>query len=256
MKTLSILLITLFCISSFNATAQNDPVITFQKTSHDYGMVREMGGKAVARFSFTNTGKSPLIISGVQVSCGCTAPSYSKEPILPGKMGEIVLSFDPKGRVGKFNKSATVTHNGTPNTSLLMINGEVYQGDSHDEHQEFTQYFQYNKKSTVLDDPQFEAFLTDLKPILEKNRRLTITVESSSSRVPTTLYKSNLELCKARAAEATKKVKKLMKKLGINEDIVYFTEPMYFIQGPEYAEDWKENEKIYEQYQYIKIIAQ
>jgi len=251
-----LLIVLLISLASWTAQAQNAPVITFQKTSNDFGMVAELGGKVTAKFQFTNTGKSPLIVSNVQVSCGCTAPNFTSEPVMPGKMGEITLTFDPKNRVGKFVKSATVTHNGTPNTAILMISGDVYAGVSHVDHKEFVQYFQYNKKSNMLDDPQFEAFLNELKPIVEKNRKLTITIESSSSRVPTTLYKSNQELTKARAAEAEKKMRKLMKKVGLNEDVIYFTNPILLTQGPEYAEDWKENEKVYEQYQYIKVLAE
>lgn len=99
-------------------------VVTFSKTSHDFGNVKE-GVQATHDFEFTNTGKSPVIISNVSASCGCTTPFWTKDPVLPGKKGKVTASFNSTGRPGMFNKSVTVSSNAEPNTLVLTIQGSV-----------------------------------------------------------------------------------------------------------------------------------
>lgn len=99
------------------------PAIKFKTESHDFGEITE-GTQAVYEFEFTNTGNQPLILSSVNASCGCTTPSWTKEPIMPGKKGSIKASYNSSGRPGTFNKTITVNSNiGTP--SMLSIKGMV-----------------------------------------------------------------------------------------------------------------------------------
>lgn len=101
----------------------NAPEITFEKELHDFGTI-EFGGNGVYNFKFTNTGKSPLIISGARGSCGCTVPKWSKEPIKKGESGEINVSYDTK-RVGPFTKTVTVNSNAKTATKVITIKGTV-----------------------------------------------------------------------------------------------------------------------------------
>jgi Protein of unknown function (DUF1573). len=87
------------------------PVLTFKNPTHDFGSIGENDGFAEHTFSFVNTGDAPLVISTITASCGCTRPEWSKEPIEPGKEGFIIIAFNPQGRVGNFNKTATVYTN-------------------------------------------------------------------------------------------------------------------------------------------------
>jgi len=75
-------------------------------------------------FTFTNTGNAPLIISEVKTSCGCTVPTYSKEAIMPGKDGEIKISYDTK-KVGSFTKTITVLSNANQERKTLKIKGAI-----------------------------------------------------------------------------------------------------------------------------------
>ena len=100
------------------------PVITFEKTTHDFGKLID-GEVAVYSFKFTNTGKSDLILTGVVPSCGCTVPTYSKSPIHPGKSDYIEVKFDSKGRSGPFHKSITVHSNTIPSQMEIFIKGIV-----------------------------------------------------------------------------------------------------------------------------------
>ena len=96
--------------------------MAFKVDTHDFGNIPE-GPAAEFEFSFKNTGKEPIIIQRVQPSCGCTTPTYTKDPILPGKTGVIKASYGTQGRPGPFNKNLTVLSNA--GSKVLFIKGEV-----------------------------------------------------------------------------------------------------------------------------------
>jgi hypothetical protein len=121
-KQLSFMFTFLLAVSL--ATAQS-PVLSFETTDHDFGTVREEGGPISHEFVFTNNGKAPVVISNVKASCGCTTPSWTKEPVAPGQKGTIVAQYNPKNRPGAFRKSITVTSNADPSTTVLYIKGNV-----------------------------------------------------------------------------------------------------------------------------------
>ena len=99
------------------------PVIEFQEDVIDYGKIEQKSdGKRV--FTFTNTGKSPLIISRIQSSCGCTVPKKPTEPIMPGKTGEIEVKYDTN-RLNGFSKTLTVYSNATIPAKRIRIKGIV-----------------------------------------------------------------------------------------------------------------------------------
>ena len=97
--------------------------IEFKEETVDYGEI-EKGSDGVRVFEFTNTGNSPLIISDVRSSCGCTIPKKPEDPIMPGKTGEIQVKYDTN-RVGPSRKAITVTSNAETPTKILKIKGEV-----------------------------------------------------------------------------------------------------------------------------------
>ena len=128
------LLISMILVSAIGVFAQaqepvkvednpNAPEITFDKMVHDYGTVA-YGGDGVCTFKFTNTGKEPLILQQPQSSCGCTVPTWPKEPVLPGATDEIQVTYNTK-KVGPINKTITVRSNAKTNTVVLRITGKV-----------------------------------------------------------------------------------------------------------------------------------
>jgi len=122
MKKVNLLLFGLFvALASF----AQQPVITFETKTHDFGVVKEEAEKATYVFSFTNTGKAPLVINRVQASCGCTTPTWTKEPIEPGKKGTVTVVYSTANRPGAFTKSITVYSNAAEEQIVLMIKGEV-----------------------------------------------------------------------------------------------------------------------------------
>lgn len=105
--------------------AQQSRPLQFREEIHDFGYIDQNSGPAVYQFDFTNISNRPIHILGVQASCGCTTPDWTKEPIPPGKNGFIQASFNPKGRPGFFNKSLTVTTDFDSNPLILQIKGQV-----------------------------------------------------------------------------------------------------------------------------------
>lgn len=101
----------------------NAPVIKFEKETIDYGTI-ERGANGVREFHFTNEGKEPLIITKATGSCGCTVPSWPREPIAPGESSVIKVKYDTK-RVGPINKTVTVNSNASNNVKVLRIKGTV-----------------------------------------------------------------------------------------------------------------------------------
>lgn len=99
------------------------PGIKFEKTVHDYGTI-EQGANGDCEFVFENNGTEPLILSNVRSSCGCTVPSWPREPIMPGKKSSIKVHYDTN-RVGGISKSITVSTNGNPERVVLSIRGSV-----------------------------------------------------------------------------------------------------------------------------------
>ena len=107
-----------------NTINQGAPVISFDKEEFDFGTVKE-GEVVETTFIVTNTGKSDLIITHAQPSCGCTVPEWTKDPIAPGEAGEIKISFNTSGRTNKQSKSVTLTTNTEKGREIIKISGMV-----------------------------------------------------------------------------------------------------------------------------------
>ena len=105
---------------------QNGPKIEFTSTTHDYGEIKK-GGDGNCEFTFTNVGNEPLILSNVRASCGCTTPSWTKAPVMPGKTGTIKVRYNTNN-IGGFSKRVTVNSNSTTTpTVTLTLKGTVKQ---------------------------------------------------------------------------------------------------------------------------------
>jgi hypothetical protein len=106
------------------ANAANAPVMKFEKDSHDFGKIKQ-GDKVNYDFKFTNTGKSPLIISEAHATCGCTIPQWPKTPVKPGESALIQVTFNSAGKTGLQDKQITVTANTVPAQTMVHLIGEV-----------------------------------------------------------------------------------------------------------------------------------
>ena len=104
----------------------NGAKIRFTETEHNYGTIQK-GGDGKCTFTFVNEGNEPLILSNVKASCGCTTPSYTQKPVMPGKEGTIDVKYNTNN-VGGFSKTVTVTSNAVDNPRVVLkIKGNVVQ---------------------------------------------------------------------------------------------------------------------------------
>ena len=123
MKKLVILVFLVFAVFAVNAQEKvvNSPVISFEENSKDFGDIIQ-GDKVEHTFKLENTGVSPLVISNVAATCGCTVPSWPKEPIAPGKTAEIKVTFNSANKMGKQNSVVRIYSNASePIEKVSMI---------------------------------------------------------------------------------------------------------------------------------------
>lgn len=110
-------------------SAQPQAELSFEVQTHDFGQIPEEGGLVTCIFPFTNTGTATLVINRAVATCGCTQPVFPRNPIAPGQSGEIKVSFNPKGRPGKFQKSVYIFANIDSGREVLTIKGTVLRED-------------------------------------------------------------------------------------------------------------------------------
>jgi len=110
--------------ASAKGDSNQKPVITFEKTEHDFGDI--MQGEVVEySFKFTNTGNADLVITGARSSCGCTVSDYPQNAVKPGESGYVKVKFDSEGKSGKNYKTITLSTNCIPSEVVLTIKANV-----------------------------------------------------------------------------------------------------------------------------------
>lgn len=128
MKKVLLTALMMVCSLSY-ALAQKQAEIKFDKMEHNFGNFAESQPVQKCTFTFTNTGDAPLVINQAVASCGCTVPSYTKEPIAPGKTGTISVTYNGKGKFpGHFKKTITVRSNAKTEMTRLYIMGNMEEG--------------------------------------------------------------------------------------------------------------------------------
>ncbi len=123
MKTLFASLLLFFSLATVAQVA--GPQVQVTKNVHNFGIIKEEGGPVSHSFEIKNAGNSPLIITKVTSSCGCTASEWPKEPILPGAIATVKATYNPKNRPGSFIQSITVYSNAASTGTVLTIRGQV-----------------------------------------------------------------------------------------------------------------------------------
>ncbi|MDR0348695.1 MAG: DUF1573 domain-containing protein [Tannerella sp.] len=126
MKRIFFVLMWVTFITGLVSAQQKEASITVtDSATFDFGDIEEAGGPVSHTFTVMNNGELPLVISRVVASCGCTTPSWTQEPIAPGKTGEIKVTYDPNGRPNRFTKTVNVYSNGKTGSYVLTIRGNV-----------------------------------------------------------------------------------------------------------------------------------
>ena len=119
------LIMFVMLVSGLTLAAQTKQAeIKFDKIVNNFGTFSEKNPVQKCSFTFTNNGTAPLVINQAVASCGCTVPSYTKTPIMPGEKGEIKVTYNGKGAFpGHFKKTITVRTNGETELTRLYIEG-------------------------------------------------------------------------------------------------------------------------------------
>lgn len=121
MKKIFSVLVVLLSVASVSFAQKG--VMKFKEETHSFGKI-EQGKPVTQEFTFTNVGTQPIIISNVSASCGCTTPSYTKDPVLPKQTGTIKATYNAAA-MGPFNKSITIFSNAESPSLTLFLKGEV-----------------------------------------------------------------------------------------------------------------------------------
>ena len=121
----NILLVAVLIVSAtiFAQEKTEKGVFNFENETIDYGMI-EKNSNGERFFVFTNNGDTPIIITKVKASCGCTVPSKPNKPVLPGESAKIGVKYDTK-RLGGFSKTITISSNASEPTKVVRIKGNV-----------------------------------------------------------------------------------------------------------------------------------
>lgn len=126
MKKIAFYITMLMLAMTSHVFAQGKADIKFDKMTHDFGTFSEESPVVTHTFTFTNVGDAPLVIHQAVASCGCTVPTYTQEPVMPGKTGTVKVTYNGTGRYpGHFKKSITLRTNGKSEMLRLFIEGDM-----------------------------------------------------------------------------------------------------------------------------------
>ena len=130
MKKLPFALMLLVSVTSFAAATVSTvadgtaAIMTFATNKHSFSVIPQ-GTPVTYEFTFSNTGKEPLLIKNAVGSCGCTVPEYTQEAIAPGGKGKVKVTYNAAS-LGVFSKTVTVnTNSASTPVIVLTIDGEV-----------------------------------------------------------------------------------------------------------------------------------
>lgn len=131
-KLLTFILLTTACalalptnVAAKKPKTAGEPKVVFADKVHDFGSIPEKGGPVSFDFEFVNEGDGNYLILDATAECGCTRPTYPKDPVAPGKKNRVKVTYNPAGRPGPFEKTVTLKTNGQPRKVRLKIRGTV-----------------------------------------------------------------------------------------------------------------------------------
>jgi hypothetical protein len=100
------------------------PKLEFEKKEYDFGSVTE-GVPVKFTYKFKNVGNAPLLITDIHTTCGCTVPTWNKNPIPVGASDEIKVAFDTSDKLNQQSKKITVIANTYPSETELILKGYI-----------------------------------------------------------------------------------------------------------------------------------
>jgi hypothetical protein len=212
MKNLKFLVSLFISVLAFNMQAQEKkeanatefPVITFDKTDHDFGTIHEKD-IVETTFKFKNTGNAPLLITKIKASCGCTIPSnWTKDPILPGEESQFTVKFNSRNKPNKQHKRITLTCNTAAGREYVNIRANVIP----DPELEKARQERYKK----IREQQALRKAEQAKKLEAKKKELALSKEKAAGEAKEIEKKKTLEIAKQKGQEKAEK-----KEVKLNE---------------------------------------
>ncbi len=120
----SLLFTVFFSVKAQTPPPKPGPYLKFAEKTHEFADIYE-GDSVKYVFKFVNEGTAPLILSEAIVTCGCTTPTLTKDPVMPGASGEVKVVFKSAGKMGIQNKVVTILSNATNNPERISIRVNV-----------------------------------------------------------------------------------------------------------------------------------
>ena len=111
-------------VAERDANAEGTAKMSFEEEMHDFGTINE-GDVVEHTFKFTNTGDAPLVITNAKGSCGCTVPSWPKEPVAAGETGEMTVKFNSRNKPNNQMKTVRITTNTESGQEMIKIKAFV-----------------------------------------------------------------------------------------------------------------------------------
>jgi len=119
----------------------------------------------------------------------------------------------------------------------------------------FKKYFGYNANEVALEEEIFRNFMSNLKLKTLNQGKVEISITGSASTVPTKTYGKNQVLADLRANNTKERILKIAKEMDIDTSLLEFVMVEGKVQGPSYKGDYLSNKEVYQNYQYVEVIA-
>ena len=113
-----------FFTTGFAQSKDSLPYLKVKVPKFNFGIVKQ--GKVVEiEYFFENTGKTPLTISNIEVTCGCTVADFPHYPIRQGDSGMIMITFNTKEKYDKQDRTVKVISNASNSPTKLRFYGGI-----------------------------------------------------------------------------------------------------------------------------------
>lgn len=112
--------------STVNVSIEKDKPYLEMQSEFNFGKIdkKKLSTKEI-ELEVCNIGETPLVIMKVDVSCGCMAVEYTKNPIRKGGKGFLNVKINTINQNGFFNKSIIVKSNAQNNIAIIRIKGHI-----------------------------------------------------------------------------------------------------------------------------------
>jgi hypothetical protein len=123
----------LFLLSnpSFTIAQEKGAKLEFVKEFEDLGKIYTDELELTRlTIEFNNSGDQALVLSNVRGCCGTRIADYTKNPVLPGQKGNVIVEFRLAPRAHNVSRTVSILSNDAEGMKVFRIRGEVLERDS------------------------------------------------------------------------------------------------------------------------------